>query len=133
MKNINNYNILRTQVLLLFAFVISLTALIANEKTDLNTSIFAFISYFPYIFILCIYNGILLRLLVSFLKSNLLIYLLPIVPMIVWFIISDYSITVRFWKLGQKEVIIGLTIMTIVNSFGYYFYNPKKNTNSTEK
>ena len=133
MKNLNNYNILRTQVLLMFAFIISLTVLIANEKTDLNTSTFAFISYFPYIFILCIYNGILLKLLVSFLKSNLLIYLLPVVPFIVWFIFADYTITVRFWKLGEKEVIIGLTIMTLVNSFGYYFYNPKTNTNSTEK
>ena len=34
MKNINNYNILRTQVLLMFAFVIILTAVMANEKTD---------------------------------------------------------------------------------------------------
>ena len=126
MKNINNYNIVKTQILLMFAFVLSLVALIANENTDTNTSTFAFILYLPYVFILCIYNGIFLKLLLSFLESNLIIYLLPIVPFIVWFLISNYSITIRFWKFNENEVILGLIIMIFVNSFGFYFFNPNK-------
>jgi len=126
MKNINNYNILKTQILLMFAFVLTLVALMANENTDTNTSTFTFILYLPYVFILCIYNGIFLKLLLSFLKSNLLIYLLPIVPFIVWFLISNYSITIRFWKFNGSEVIIGLIIMIFVNSIGFYFFNPNK-------
>jgi hypothetical protein len=124
-KSINNYNILRTQVLLMFVFTSSLIISIINENTDSNTSIFAFILYLPYVFILCIYNGILIKLLVNFLKNNLLIYLFPIIPIIVWFIMSDYTITIRFWKLNRTEVIIGLILMMSVNLFGCYFYPPE--------
>lgn len=124
-RSINNYNILRTQVLLMFVFIFCLIVSLINEDTDTNTSTFAFILYLPYVFLLCIYNGILIKLLVNFLKNNLLIYLLPIIPIIVWFIMSDYTITVRFWKFNKTEVIIGLILMTLVNLLGYYFYPPE--------
>lgn len=124
-KSINNYNILRTQILLMFVFTSSLIVLIINENTDSNTSIFGFILYIPYVFMLCIYNGILIKLLIKFLKNNLLIYLFPIIPIIVWFILSDYTITIRFWKFNSIEVIIGLILMISVNLFGYYFYPPE--------
>ncbi len=125
-KSINNYNIIRTQVLLMFVFIFSLIVLIINENTDSNTSTFAFILYLPYVFILCIYNGILIKLLANFLKNNLSIYLFPIVPIIVWFIMTDYTITVRFWKFSRTEVIIGLILMTLVNLFGYFFPSRKE-------
>ena len=112
--------------MLMFAFVIALIVLIANEKTDTNTSVFTFILYLPYVFLLCIYNGTLIRILISFFKVSLLSYLFPIIPFIVWFIISNYSITIRFWKLNEKEVIIGLIIMALINLFGYVIYNPEK-------
>lgn len=123
MIKVNNYNIIRTQVLLMFIFIISLAFLILNEKTDKNTSIFAFILYVPYIFILAFYNGILIRFLAIFVEKIILIYVLPILPFFVWFLISDYSLTIRLWKFDTLEVSIGLVLYLSVNIFGYYIFN----------
>jgi hypothetical protein len=121
-----NYKIIRTQILLLFVNMLVLTVLVLNTNTDTNTAFFGLLLMFPFVIILCVYNGILIKLSERYGKSSVINYLFPIVPILLWSILSNYSLTIRFWKLSIKDVGIGLSILGIVNIFGYYFLNEKE-------
>jgi hypothetical protein len=121
-----NYKIIRTQILLFFVNMLVLTILVLNTNTDTNTAYFGLLLMSPFAILLCVYNGILIKLSEYYRKSSVINYLFPIVPILLWTILSNYSLTIRFWKLSLKDVGIGLSILGIVNIFGFYFLNERE-------
>lgn len=121
-----NYKIIRTQILLFFVNMLVLTILVLNTNKDTNTAFFGLLLMSPFAILLCVYNGILIKLSEHYRKSSVINYLFPIVPILLWTILSNYSLTIRFWKLSLKDVGIGLSILGIVNIFGFYFLSERE-------
>jgi hypothetical protein len=120
----SNTGIFKTQLILGLVFTtMTFISLYGRENGDMNTVIFGTSLYVPYVLLLCIYNGLTIGLFETINKKIILInYCLPTIPLLIWFLISDNKITIRYWKLETTELIVALTIILLTNMTGYFLF-----------
>jgi predicted neutral ceramidase superfamily lipid hydrolase len=118
-----NRRIILTQLILALLFTIVIFASFhQRENGDMDVVIFGTLLYLPFVFILCLYNGLTIGLLERINKKIRLInYSLPIGPLLIWFLASGKVITIRYWDIGVREFIIALALILLTNLTGYYF------------
>lgn len=121
---------LKIQYVLGLLLTVFLLIMILKDPSDRNTSIFAFILYSPYVIALCLYNGLFLKL-TDKLKNKPYYYLLPIVPGVIWLLLSSFKLTVRFWKLNVFESVTLILLWILANQLTPYIL--KNNTNKSEQ
>lgn len=121
---------LKIQYVLGLLLSVFLLIMILKVPSDRNTSIFAFILYSPYVIALCLYNGLFLRLTYK-LKNKRYYYLLPIVPGVIWLLLSSFKLTVRFWKLNVFESVTLMLLWILANQLTPYIL--KNKTNKSEQ
>lgn len=120
----SNLRIFATQLILGLMFIIlTFISFYQKENGDINVVIFGTLLYLPYVIILCIYNGLTIRLFEGLNKKiRILNYCIPTVPLLIWFLISDNIITIRYWDLETKEFTIALTVLLLTNVTGYFVF-----------
>lgn len=125
---LDSINLIKSQILLGVIFTLLHIYLLLRDRADINTDIFAFIIYEPFVFLLAIYNGIMILILALAMGRSIFVYLLPMIPFLILFLLSDYTITIRYWEFDTVQTSIGLAIYSSINIFSYYFLNiVKKN------
>lgn len=114
--------ILTTQVLLGLIFTITVfTSFYIMESGEMNVVLFGMILYMPYVFLLCLYNGAIISLFELLnIKNRFINYCIPVVPLLVWYIVSD-NITIRYWELDAIGLGIVIALILSTNLVGYYF------------
>lgn len=94
-----------------------------QENGDLNVVIFGTLQYLPFVIMLCIYNGLAIRLFERINKKVKVInYCLPTVPLLIWFLASDNSITIGYWELSVNEFTIAVVALLVTNVAGYFLF-----------
>lgn len=92
------------------------------ENGDMNVAILGTLLYLPFVFILCLYNGLTIGLSERINKKIRFVnYCLPIIPLFIWFLASGKNITIRYWNIGVNEFIIAMGLILLTNLIGYYF------------
>jgi hypothetical protein len=105
-------------ILLIVIFV----SLHAIEDGDTGVAIFGTLLYSPFAFLLTLYNGLTIGLLENLnRKIRMMNYLLPVVPLTIWFLFAGQLIRIRYWDIEVKEFIILLSVLTTVNLVGLFF------------
>lgn len=99
-----------------------------KDSSDTNTVVFAFILYFPYVIALCLYNGLTLKLTKKIIEKWFY-YLIPIVPGIIWLIVSKFKLTVRLWEFNVLESLTIIALWTLTNILTPYFLKRKTTAN----
>ena len=104
--------------LLIMIFV----SLYVIEDRDTGVAIFGTLLYSPFAFLLTLYNGLTIGLLENWNKRlRIMNYLLPLVPLTIWFFISGQTIRIRFWDIEAKEFTILVIVLTTVNLAGLFY------------
>ena len=123
-ENGTNTGIIKTQLILglLFA-VVTFISFYEQENGHMNVVIFGTFLYLPFVFFLCLYNGLTIGLFERLNKKVRLInYCLPTIPLVIWFVTSDNKITIRYWDLETNEFLLSLTLILLSNVTGYYLF-----------
>jgi hypothetical protein len=102
-----------------------------GERYDTN---FGTILYLPYVFLLTVYNLIIITISNGILDINGLIekynlklisYVIPIVPVLIWYLIASFSITLGEWVINDYYFWSLILVWGIMN-FGLYLMINKK-------
>jgi len=99
-----------------------------NENGDLGVILLGTFLYLPFVLLLIGYNILSISLMISNLtefKQKWLIYIIPLIPILIWYLIADFSITVRFWKLEKYEFWIFVIAWGICNFIMCLMINKK--------
>jgi len=118
-----NRRFILTQIALglLFTLVI-FASFYRQENGDMNVVIFGTLLYLPFVLILCLYNGLTIGLSERINKKiGFVNYCLPTIPLLIWFLASGGTITIRYWDIRTKEFLITLIIILVTNLTGYLF------------
>lgn len=115
---------MKKQLRIQFILLILLTIMIMIrfyylEHGDMNIVIFGAIIYLPYVFLICLYNGVVIELLDRINKKiKFLNYLASALLVLIWFIMSN-GIRIHYWALSAMEFFIALLALVVVN-VGYF-------------
>lgn len=117
-----NRRIILTQIVLGLLLTLSIFGSFYRlANGDMNVVIFGTLLYMPFVFILCLYNGVIIGLLERINKRIKFInYCLPTIPLLIWFLASGNKITIRYWDIEVSEFAIALTLILLTNLTGYY-------------
>ena len=99
-----------------------------NENGDLGVILLGTFLYLPFVLLLIGYNILSIYFMISNLtelKQKWLIYIIPLIPILIWYLIADFSITVRFWKLEKYEFWIFMFAWGIFNFIMCLMINKK--------
>lgn len=105
---------LKIQYVLGSIMTIFLIVVLLKNPSDRNTTVFAFILYFPYVIGLCLYNGLILRM-TKKMSDMWYYYFIPIIPGIIWLLVSKFKLTVRFWEFNVFESVTIVFLWTLAN------------------
>ncbi len=123
-------NNLKIQLILglLLTFFIFISFYI-HEHGDMNVVIFGAFLYIPCVLILCIYNGLIIGIFEKINKKERFInYCIPVIPLLIWYIVSGKEITIRYLDIAidTKIFFISLAILLLTDILGYIFITSKK-------
>lgn len=99
-----------------------------SEHGHTEVVIFGTFLYLPFVFLLIGYNVlsiVLMNTSLTKLKQKWLIYFMPLLPILMWYLIDNFSITVRFWKLDGCQFWIFIIVWGILNIVMYLSINKK--------
>lgn len=121
--------IVKYHLLHLIGFVlIILIAFNIREHGDSGVVIFGTFLYLPYVFLLIGYNILSISLMdynLTNLKQKWVIYIIPLIPILIWYLFDNLSITVRFWELEKYEFCIFMIVWGLLNFITYLMINKK--------
>lgn len=110
-------------------FLFILISFNISEHGDSGVAIFGTFLYLPFVILLIGYNILSIAImdsnLTTRLKQKWLIYIIPLIPVLIWYLIDNFSITVRFWKLGKYEFWIFMIAWGLFNFIMYLMINKK--------
>ena len=89
---------------------------------DSGMSVVGFFMYLPYVLLLVLYDFIFISIgLLIFPKVNrIILYILPIIPVVIWFFISAQRIQICYYELRIHDFGVLITLWLIVNILMYY-------------
>ena len=89
---------------------------------DSGMSVVGFFMYLPYVLLLVLYDFIFISIELSiFPKVNrIILYILPIIPVVIWFFISSQRIQICYYELRIHDFGVLITLWLIVNILMYY-------------
>lgn len=90
----------------------------------MKTVIFGIVLYIPYAPLLTVYNLLTTILFRNIMKENkwtIYGYLIPLLPLIVWYIYDNFSIKVRYWTLEKHEFWTLIFLLGLLNTILYLF------------
>jgi len=91
----------------------------AWESGDMNTVMFGTILYVPYVLALTVYNAIAQAGTRLLSRSSFAIIALPLVPLVLWMILSGGTVVVRYFKLDNLEMSVLIGVLGILNLLNY--------------
>ncbi|MBS1583178.1 MAG: hypothetical protein JST66_13350 [Bacteroidetes bacterium] len=120
-------------VMLIGSLVLLFCALSYREAGDMGVVVLGVFLYCPYALILVLYNGVVMRLSMAYLKVlGAFIGVLPAIPLSIWLAISGGVITLRYWKLHVNEWTIMLTVLIALDLMNLFFIRERRASHSEE-
>lgn len=90
--------------------------------------------YCPYVLVLAVYNGIVMRLSLAYAKAlGAFIGVLPAIPLLIWFAMSGGVITLRYWKLHATEWAMLLAVVVALDLMNLYFIRKRQASQGEER
>ncbi len=119
------YKILQQFFLQSFLFFLLLFIIFYKiENGNINTVIFGVFLYLPYVFILVGLNLFFINIGLKVIHKKPYIFLTAVftnIVLIIWFLLSNEPIEIKYWKFTLQEFVIFNIIITILNTLTLKF------------